>query len=449
MSPPPAEENALPCSAFNSLPEVHRSIALPVGSSGLRRAAAFFGPGYLVAVGYMDPGNWATGLAGGSAYGYSLLWVVMLANLMAMLLQVLSARLGIATGQDLAQACRAHGSRRSAIAQWLLCELAICACDLAEVIGMAVALELLFGIPLAVGVVLTALDTFVLLWLQQKGFRRLEAFVLALILTILACLAGTLLLSSPDVHAVLGGLLPRRSSVAELPALLIAVGILGATVMPHNLYLHSAVVQTRRHALTETGRREAIRYATIDTTTALTLALLVNAAILVTAASVFHTSGHRTVAELQDAYHLMTPLLGTTLGSLLFGVALLASGQSSTLTATLAGQVVMEGFVQWRLAPWKRRLLTRGVAMVPALAATLFWGDSGTSGLLIGSQIVLSLQLPFALVPLVRLTGDRRLMGPFVNGRAMQLAAWAIALVVVALNGLMLVKIGLSLLGAT
>jgi manganese transport protein len=443
MADPMAEPPALPLDTGEqpgSLSESFRSVRVPARGSRLRRALAFIGPGYLVAVGYMDPGNWATDLAAGSSFGYDLLWVILLSNLMAMLLQVLSARLGIATGQDLAQACRDRYSRRSAFMQWLLCEAAIIACDLAEVIGTAIALQLLFGIPLPWGVALTTLDALLVLWLQQRGFRYLEAFVMALIATVFVCIGGTLLLSQPDWSAVATGFVPSASTITERDRLLIAIGLLGATVMPHNLYLHSSVVQTRRFALDPEGRRQAIRYSTIDVIVALSFAFVINAAILVTAASVFHVAGRSDVAEIQDAYYLLAPLLGTGLASTLFGVALLASGNSSTLTATLAGQIVMEGYVRLRMKPWKRRLLTRGLAVIPAMIVAMLWGESGTARLLIASQLALSLQLPFAVVPLVRLTSDRARMGEFASSPLLRLGAWMAATVIIGLNLTLLLR---------
>jgi manganese transport protein len=422
-----------------SLPGAHRSVAVPQGGAWWRRLFAFFGPGYLVAVGYMDPGNWATDLAGGSAFGYTLLSVVLLSSLMAVLLQVLTVRLGIATGRDLAQACRESYSRPVATALWILCELAICACDLAEVIGTAIALNLLFSIPLEIGVVLTVLDVLLLLALQHHGFRYLEAFVIALIVLIFACFAATLWLAKPDWAAVARGLVPDRAIVTNREHLYLAVGIIGATVMPHNLYLHSATVQTRRFVLDAPGQRSAIRFATADVAIALVFAFMINAAILIVSASVFHANGHRGVAELQEAYHLLTPLLGTGLAAILFGLALLASGQSSTLTATLAGQIVMEGFMTWRIRPWIRRLATRLIALVPATVAILLYGNEGLAKLLVLSQVVLSLQLPFAMVPLIRFTAERRRMGEFASPRWLRVASWIIAVVIIGLNGALLV----------
>jgi manganese transport protein len=443
--PPPARTDAAPAWVAAPAPlrdpgepgDMYRSIPVAEHGHWLRRFLGFAGPGYLVAVGYMDPGNWATDLAGGSAFGYALLWVVMLSNLMAMLLQVLSARLGIATGMDLAQACRRHYSRPATIAQWLLCEVAICATDMAEVIGTAIALNLLFGLSLTAGVLLTAADVLLVLWLQQRGFRYLEALVLALLITIFICISINMVLAQPQWHAVAAGFIPNRRAVTDPAMLYIAIGIIGATVMPHNLYLHSSTVQTRRFALTDAGRRNAARFATLDVVLALAFAFAVNAAILITSAAAFHGSGHRDVAEIQDAYRLLTPLLGTTAASFLFGLALLASGQSSTLTATLAGQVVMEGYMGLKLRPWLRRLLTRSIAMVPALIATLYYGESGVARLLILSQVILSLQLPFAVVPLIRFTSDRARMGVLVNPRWLTWLAWLVTMVILALNGAM------------
>nr|WP_114228653.1 Nramp family divalent metal transporter [Sphingomonas ginsengisoli An et al. 2013] len=404
-------------------------------SSGvLRRFGAFAGPGYLVAVGYMDPGNWATDLAGGSAYGYSLLWTILLANLMAMLLQALTAKLGIATGRDLAQACRDHYSKPVSVALWLICEAAIVACDLAEVIGSAIALQLLFGLPLVVGVILTALDVLLLLALQRRGFRQLEAFVIALLVLIAGCIGYEVAVSQPQLGPMLRGFLPSTAIVHDPAMLYIAIGIIGATVMPHNLYLHSAAVQTRAFDTSPAGRKTAVRFAVWDSSIALLLALFVNAGILVLAASVFHASGQTGVAEIQDAFKLLSPTVGVAAASTLFAIALLASGQSSTLTATLAGQVVMEGFLGLKLAPWVRRLLTRGLAIIPAVIVAARYGESGTAKLLVLSQVVLSLQLPFAIVPLIQFTSNRARMGALVNGRALTIAASLCAALIIALN---------------
>jgi manganese transport protein len=427
-----------------SLAEVYRSVPIRAGWSPLRKLLAFAGPGYLVAVGYMDPGNWATSLAGGSAFGYTLLSVVVLSSLMAMLLQALSLRLGIATGRDLAQACRDHYSRPAGLGLWVLCEIAIVATDLAEVIGTAIALNLLFGLPLLLGVVLTAADVLLILVLQSRGFRRLEAFIIALLAVIFVSFAFELVLSAPALGDVLRGILPSPEIVTDPAMLYIAIGILGATVMPHNLYLHSAIVQTRRYDLAEAGTREAIRLATVDSTAALCFALLINGAILILAASAFHEAGHHEVAELQDAYHLLAPLLGAPLASTMFAIALLASGQNSTVTATLAGQIVMEGFLDIRLPAWARRLVTRLLAIVPAIVMTALYGERGTAELLILSQVILSLQLPFAVVPLVQFTSDPAKMGAFVNPRWLQALAWTIAALIIALNLKLLFDVALG-----
>lgn len=395
---------------------------------------AFAGPGYMVAVGYMDPGNWATDLAGGARFGYTLLSVVLISNLMAILLQSLALKLGIVSGRDLAQACRDHYSRPVSFGLWILCEVAIAACDLAEVIGSAIALNLLFGVPLIWGVCLTAADVLLILFLQQKGFRYLEAFVLALVLIVGACFAIELVLARPSIAAMASGLVPSPSIVTNPMMLYIAIGILGATVMPHNLYLHSAIVQTRNVGKEPAAKREAIRYATLDSTIALLFAFFINGAILVVAASTFHTSGHQDVADIGDAYRLLTPLLGTTFASTLFALALLASGQNSTITGTLAGQIVMEGFLNIGLAPWLRRLITRLIAIIPAVIVTALYGEKGVGSLLILSQVILSLQLSFAVVPLVTFTSDRRKMGEFVNRPVTAALAWVVAIVIMGLN---------------
>ena len=417
-----------------SLQEVHRSITVPRTLSFWRKMLAFSGPGYLVAVGYMDPGNWATDLAGGSAFGYTLLSVILLSNLMAILLQSLCAKLGIVTGRDLAQACRDHYSKPVSVGLWLLCEVAICACDLAEVIGSAIALNLLFKIPLVFGVCITALDVLAVMYLQNKGFRYIEALVITLIVVIGGCFLAEIIFSKPNVAGILGGFLPRWEIVQNTQMLYVAIGILGATVMPHNLYLHSSIVQTRKYEQNPTGRREAIKFATIDSTVALSFALFINAAILITAAASFYTRGQHQVAERQDAYKLLSPMLSVPIASTLFALALLASGQNSTLTGTLAGQIVMEGFLNIRLRPWLRRLLTRLIAIVPAVIATALYGESGTAKLLVFSQVVLSLQLSFAVIPLVLFTSDRRKMGAFVNPPWIQILAWLTASIIVCLN---------------
>jgi manganese transport protein len=388
----------------------------------------------MVSVGYMDPGNWATDIAGGSRFGYTLLAVILLSNLMAILLQALSVRLGIATGRDLAQACRAHYSRPVTIVLWLACEAAIIACDLSEVIGTAIALQLLFGIPLMGGALITAFDAFLLLLLMNKGFRFLEAFVIALLLVIAVCFAVQIVAAAPPVMAVLRGFVPSPEIVTNREMLYVAIGIIGATVMPHNLYLHSSVVQTRAYARNDEGRRDAIRWATTDSTIALVLALFINAAILIVAATVFHATGHTEVAEIGDAFRLLSPLLGLCVASTLFALALLASGLNSTVTATLAGQIVMEGFLRLRLPYWARRLVTRGIAIVPVVVVTALYGEKGTAQLLVLSQVILSMQLPFAIIPLVRFTSDKLKMGACVTPGWMALLAWLVAGVIVILN---------------
>lgn len=417
-----------------SLPESHRSIVVPADASFWRKLAAFSGPGFLVAVGYMDPGNWATDLAGGAQFGYSLLCVVLLSNLMAILLQHLAIKLGVATGRDLAQACRDHYSKPTVIFLWILCEIAIAACDLAEVVGSAIALQLLFGIPLLWGCLITALDVFAVLYLQHKGFRRMEAIVTALIGTIALCFAAELFFSRPDFAAVFAGFLPHSQVVTNPRMLYLAIGIIGATVMPHNLYLHSSIVQTRKFAQTPAGKREAIFFGTIDSSGALMFALLINGAILILAASAFHWSGHRDVAEIQDAFKLLSPLLGVGVASALFAIALLASGQNSTLTGTLAGQIVMEGFLNFRIAPWLRRVITRALALVPAVVVIGIYGEKETTALLIASQVVLSMQLGFAVWPLLRFTDEKAKMGEFANRAWIKTLGWLTALVIIILN---------------
>ncbi|TVX97920.1 Nramp family divalent metal transporter [Cohnella terricola] len=417
-----------------SLPESYRSVRIPKKGSVIRKFLAFVGPGYMVAVGYMDPGNWATDLAGGSQFGYTLLSVILISNLMAVVLQALSGKLGIVTGRDLAQACRDSYSKPVNFSLWILCELAIAACDLAEVIGAAIALNLLFGIPLLYGVILTALDVLIILFLQNKGFRYMEAMVIALIATIGLCFALEIFWSSPNFGDVMKGFVPSTEIVKNPEMLYIAIGIIGATVMPHNLYLHSSIVQTRQFEQTELGKRQAIRFATWDSTIALFFALFINAAILIIAAAVFHTAGRTDVAEIDQAYHLLAPMLGSSLAAVLFGVALLASGQNSTLTGTLAGQIVMEGFLSIRMKPWLRRLITRMIAIIPAVIVTAVYGEKGTMDLLILSQVILSFQLSFAVVPLVQLTGNKAKMGSFVNPKWLNILAWFIAVVIIGLN---------------
>ena len=423
----------LPTSAL-SLPEVHGTIAIPEGAGFWRKMFAYAGPGYLVAVGYMDPGNWATDLAGGARYGYTLLSVIMISNLMAILLQALAARLGIASGRDLAQACRDSYSRPTTIVLWILCEIAIAACDLAEVIGAAIALNLLFHLPLLWGVVLTSLDVLIVLFLQHRGFRYVEALVIALIALIAGSFGVELWLSRPDVVDVAVGFIPRTVILSDPSMLYIAIGILGATVMPHNLYLHSSIVQTRKYGDSHANRAEAIRFASIDSAVALMFALFINAAILIMASAVFHGTGHQDVADIGDAYQLLSPLLGTTMASVLFAVALLCSGQNATLTGTLAGQIVMEGFINLRIRPWLRRLVTRLIAIIPAIIVVALYGETGTGPLLILSQVVLSLQLPFAVFPLVMFTSDPKKMGPFANALWVKVLAYAVAVIIAALN---------------
>jgi manganese transport protein len=404
------------------------------GASFWRKFRAYWGPGLLVAVGYMDPGNWATDLAGGARFGYTLLSVILVSNLFAMLLQHLAAKLGIVTGRDLAQACRDSYSKPVAIALWVLCEVAIAACDLAEVIGSAIALNLLFGLPLPWGVAITTLDVLLVLLLQNKGFKVIESLVAGLIFLIFLCFLYEIIASHPDWLGLAKGLVPRTEVVTNPAMLYVAIGILGATVMPHNLYLHSSIVQVRQVVQTEAGKRSAIKFATIDSTVALFLAFFINAAILVTAAAAFHGKGHEDVADIADAHKLLTPVLGATAASTIFALALLASGQSSTLTGTLAGQIVMEGFLNLRLKPWVRRLITRLVAVVPALVVAILYGEKGTGQLLVFSQVVLSLQLSFAVVPLVLFTNDKLKMGVFVNKPWLRVTAWAVAGLILVLN---------------
>ncbi len=417
-----------------SLPEAHRTIPIAQGASWLRKVFAFAGPGYLVAVGYMDPGNWATDIGGGSKFGYTLLSVIVASNLMAMLLQALSAKLGIVTGRDLAQACRDHYSRRTSFALWVLCEIAIAACDLAEVLGSAVALKLLFGLPLLAGVLITAFDVLIVLALQGRGFRLIEAFVVTLILTIGACFTYEIFFAQPLWLEAAHGLIPRAEIFRNREMLYIAIGILGATVMPHNLYLHSSIVQTRAFGSSSQDRREALRFAVLDSTLALGFALFINAAILILGAAAFHTRGLHDVAEIADAYKLLSPVLGASFASTLFACALLASGQNSTLTGTLAGQIVMEGFLDIRLKPWVRRLITRAIAIIPAVLVIGIAGEGKVTSLIILSQVVLSFQLPFAVIPLVQFTSNRGKMGEFVNSRVLSVIAWTVAVIILFLN---------------
>ncbi len=414
-----------------SLSEVHSSVTIPEQRGFLRRLFAFAGPAYLVAVGYMDPGNWATDIAAGSRYGYALVWVLVMSNAMAILLQSLSARLGLVSGRDLAQACRDRYPASVNVALWILCEVAIAACDLAEVIGSAIGLQLLFGIPLIYGVLITALDTFLILFLHQAGIRKMEAFILVLVATIAGCFLFEILVSRPDLPGIARGVLP---SLPDSDALYFAIGILGATVMPHNLYLHSSLVQSRRVEKTARGIHQSLKFNLIDSVVALNLALFINAAILIMAAAVFHRAGLFDVAAIQDAHQLLAPIVGSALAPILFAVALISAGQSSTITGTLAGQIVMEGYVNIRLRPWLRRIVTRAVAIVPAVLTIVLFGDRATGELLVLSQVVLSLQLSFAVIPLIHMVSDRKLMGAFAIRPWVQLLAWTTAGIIVVLN---------------
>jgi manganese transport protein len=417
-----------------SLGDVHRSI--PVASHGpiWRKLGAFMGPGYLVAVGYMDPGNWATSLAGGAKFGYALLFIALLSNIMAIILQHLCARMAVATGRDLAQACRDAYPRAVAYPLWLLAEIAICATDLAEVIGTAIGLNLLFGIPLEIGVMITALDVFLILYLQNKGFRWIEAFIITLLGVIAFCFVVQIAMADPDWGQVIRGFAPTTDIVTNPNMLYLALGIIGATVMPHNLYLHSGIVQTRAYGETLPEKREAVKYATVDSTLALMFALTINASILILAAAAFHRSGNTGVEELDKAHMLLSPLLGSAWAPSLFAIALLCCGMNSTVTATMAGQIVMEGFLDIRLPPWLRRLVTRMVAIVPAVLVTLYYGESGTAKLLILSQVILGLQLPFAIIPLVMMTADRGKMGPLRAPLWLTVVAGVIAVIIITLN---------------
>src|SRR3984957_11744840 len=431
-SAPPAA--VLPPVRTPSLPESHRTIPILPGASFFRKMLAFAGPGYLVAVGYMDPGNWATDLGGGSQFGYTLLSAVLVSSLMAIFLQALSAKLGIATGRDLAQACREHYSRRTSMALWVLCEIAIAACDLAEVLGSAIALKLLFGLPLLPGVLLTGFDVLLVLALQGRGFRVLETLVVTLIMTIAGCFAYEIFFARPLWIEAARGFIPVAEILRNREMLYLAIGILGATVMPHNLPLHSSIVQTRAFVQNAAGKREAIRFATLDSTIALGFSLFINAAILILGAAAFHQRGLNDVADISQAYKLLTPVLGASLASVLFAAALLCSGQNSTLTGTLAGQIVMEGFLQIRLKPWLRRLITRSIAILPAVLVIGIAGEGKVTSLLILSQVVLSFQLPFAVIPLIQFTGDRNKMGEFTNSRFTIVVAWIVAATILFFN---------------
>ncbi len=417
-----------------SLQENFQTIPVASNWPWWRKMLGFAGPGYLIAVGYMDPGNWATGLAGGSAFGYKLLSIILLSNLIAIFLQSLAGKLGIITGRDLAQACRDHFSYPTTIILWILCEIAICACDLAEIIGSAVALNLLFKIPLVYGVCLTALDIFVLLYIQKLNFRYIEIFVVILTSIIAICFGYEIILSKPDIGAIFNGFIPQSDILLNPDILYIAIGIIGATVMPHNLYLHSSIVQTRKYGNTKKDKQEAVLFNTIDSTVALMLAFFVNAAILIVAAAVFHANNYTGITEIEDAYKLLSPLMNAPIASTLFALALLASGQNSTLTGTLAGQIVMEGFLDIKLKPWIRRLITRGLAIIPAIVCVILYGESGIARLLLLSQVILSFQLGFAIVPLIIFTSDHKKMGEFVNPLWVKILAWVSAILIISLN---------------
>lgn len=418
----------------NSLPEVFSSVNVPKNAGFWRKLLAFAGPGLMVAVGYMDPGNWATDIAGGAQFGYTLLSVILISNLFAIILQHLSLKLGIVAERDLAQACKDHFNPTTNFILWIFCEIAIAACDLAEVIGSAIALNLLFGIPLTWGVAITIVDVFLILFLQAKGFRVIESIVAGLIVVIFGCFAYEIILSKPDIFPILAGIVPQKEIITNPGMLYIGIGILGATVMPHNLYLHSSIVQTRNYERTPAGKKEAIKFATIDSSVALFLAFFINGAILIVAAATFHMTGNKDVADIHDAHKMLTPILGTTFASIFFAVALLASGQNSTLTGTLAGQIVMEGFLNIRLKPWLRRLITRLIAVIPALIVTILYGEKGTTDLLVLSQVILSMQLSFAVIPLVMFTGSKLKMGEFVNKLWLKILVWVIAGIILILN---------------
>jgi manganese transport protein len=417
-----------------SLSENFQTIVVQSAWPWWRKLCAYAGPGYLVAVGYMDPGNWATDLAAGSTFGYSLLSVVLCSNLIAMLLQHLAGKLGIVTGRDLAQACRDHFSPHVSFILWILCEIAICACDIAEVIGSAIALKLLFGVPLVWGVCITVADVLVLLYMQKYSFRYLEALVIVLMSVIAGCFWFEIIFSGPDIPSLLAGLVPRSDIFTNPDMLYVAIGIMGATVMPHNLYLHSSIVQTRKYDETDLGKIEAIKYTTLDTTVALSLAFFVNAAILIVAAAVFYANGYYQITDIEQAYKLLTPLLKVPYASTLFALALLAAGQNSTLTGTLAGQIVMEGFLNIRIAPWLRRLLTRSIAIIPAILCILWYGDSGIGHLMLMSQVILSFQLGFAVIPLIMFTSDHHKMGIHTNKKYITILAYLCAALIIGLN---------------
>lgn len=417
-----------------SLPEVHRSIPIPITTSFWKKMLAFSGPGFLIAVGYMDPGNWATDLQGGAKFGFTLLSVIMISNLVAMFLQYLCVKLGVASGRDLAQACREHYSKPIVGLLWIFAEMAMVSTDLAEVIGSGIALQLLFGIPIIVGCIITGLDVLIILFLQGKGFRYIEALIIALIIIIGACLMAEFFFSKPSLVGILRGFVPSADIIKNSDMLYTAIGIFGATVMPHNLYLHSAIIQTRNFDGTSEGKRDAIKFGTIDVIVALTIALFINAAILIVAAATFHWSGHQNVAEIQEAYKLLSPVLGVTAASFVFAIGLLASGQQATFTGTLAGQIVMEGFINFHMAPWLRRLITRLLAIIPAICVIGYYGERQATNLLVASQVVLSLQLGFTAWPLMRFTGEKAKMGEFVNSRWTKNIGWALTVIIIILN---------------
>ncbi|WP_185866842.1 Nramp family divalent metal transporter [Blattabacterium cuenoti] len=419
---------------YPSLSEVFSSVSVPQKTGKWKKLLAFTGPGLLIAVGYMDPGNWATDIAGGAQFGYMLLSVIFISNIFAIILQHLALKLGIVCERDLAQACRDHYPPFISFLLWILCEVAIAACDLAEIIGSVLALKLLFGIPITWGVLITAIDVLLILFFQYKGFRYIESVVAALIFTILVCFSFEIISSKPEILPILKGIIPNPEIIKNSHSFYISIGILGATVMPHNLYLHSSIIQTRNYPRTIEGKKMAIRYATIDSTFSLSLAFFINAAILIISSATFHRSGHTEVADIMDAHKLLTPILGSSFSGIFFALALLASGQNSTLTGTLAGQIVMEGFLHIRLKPWIRRLITRLIAIVPAMITSLIYGEKGTAELLIISQIILSIQLSFAIIPLVNFTGNSDKMGSFVNGPVLKILAWIITVIIMILN---------------
>ncbi|AWU42659.1 Nramp family divalent metal transporter [Blattabacterium punctulatus] len=417
-----------------SLSEVFSTVYVPKKKGIWRKFFAFTGPGLLIAVGYMDPGNWATDIAGGSKFGYMLLSVIFISNIFAIILQHLSLKLGIVCERDLAQACRDHYPPFISFILWILCEIAIASCDLAEIIGSVLALKLLFGIPITWGVLITTIDVLLILFFQYKGFRYIESVVAVLIFTILICFSFEIISSKPEILPILKGIIPNPEIIKNSHSFYISIGILGATVMPHNLYLHSSIIQTRNYQRTIEGKKMAIKYATIDSTLSLSLAFFINAAILIISAATFHKYGHTEVADILDAHKLLSPILGSSLSGVFFALALLASGQNSTLTGTLSGQIVMEGFLHIRLKPWVRRLITRLIAIVPAMIASIIYGEKGTAELLIISQIILSIQLSFAIIPLVNFTGDYNKMGLFVNGPFLKILSWFITIIIVLLN---------------